>query len=114
MFNRELKFTEQEEQYIDVVEKLIDNSTTKIHIQFLTVGRNCLVSNEEHHFKILLDQVGITLQNGVFSLKNRLREKFLEYLKEMVVEKNNSDIEGLIGDITSRETELIKNMQNIL
>ena len=28
--------------------------------------------------------------------------------------KNNSDIEGLIGDITSRETELIKNMQNIL
>ena len=114
MFNRELKFTEQEEQYIDVVEKLINNPTTKIHIQFLSVGRNCLISNEEHHFKILLDQVGITLQNGVFSIKSRLREKFLEHLKELVVQKNNEDIEELIEDISSREIELINNMKNTL
>jgi hypothetical protein len=114
LFNLELKLTEQEEKLEGIVIKLLNASATTKNLKVLSTDTICLLKNDEKHFTVLVDSVGIAIQNTTYSTRYRLRDKFLSHLKDMIIEKVNEETDKYISEIYSKETNLLDNINKIL
>lgn len=115
MFNREIKLTKEEQQYENIVVKLLNHKETKIYLKVELGGETkCLLKNEEKHFKVLIDSVGITIQNTTFSTKNRLKDKVINKLVNLALKKNNEQTENELKEMSEKEERLLDNINSVL
>ena len=65
--------TEQEQQFIDIVNKLLEHPKTSLRMTPLT--DKYFIINEQKHYYILLKDTGIQLTNSKFSFTKSLHPK---------------------------------------
>lgn len=114
IFNKKLELTEQEKTYESVINKLISAKETKKQIKLTQTETKCILKNEEKHFTVLVDSVGITIQNTTFSTKDRLRDKVSEYFKKLIIDAINKDTDTTLLEMSEKEGNLISNINNLL
>ena len=75
MFKRFFKYTptHQEQQFIDIVDKLLAHPKTSLRMTPLT--DKYFLINEQKHYYVLLKQNGIQITNSKFSFAKSLHEK---------------------------------------
>jgi hypothetical protein len=79
--------TEQEQQFIDIVAKLLEHPKTSLRMTPLT--DKYFIINEQKHYYILLKNDGIQITNGKFSFNKSLHPKAYS----MVIENIHNHIE---------------------
>ena len=114
LFKKKLELTEEEKSFENVVLKLLLAEKTIKQLKLLTTSTTCLLINNEKHFKVKVDEVGILIQNSTFSTKERLREKFTQHLKNLIIDKINEETDETLSEMDNKEKKLIENINNIL
>ncbi len=114
IFTKKLQLTEEEKQYESVILKLLAHEKTEKKVKITTSDTICLLINEEKHFRVKVDNVGILIQNTTFSTKERLRDKVCSHLKSLVVESMNKDTEKELLEMTNKEKHLIESINKLL
>lgn len=97
--------TEQEQQLIDIVSKLLSHPKTSLRMTPLS--NRYFLLNEKKHYYVLLKEQGIQLTNSHFSFTKSLSPKAYE----VIIDNINSHIET---DRQLLEERLFKNETQIL
>ena len=89
MFKRFFKYTptQQEQQFIDIVDKLLLHPKTSLRMTPLT--DKYFLINEQKHYYVLLKENGIQITNSKFSFAKSLNPKAYD----MIIETIHSHIE---------------------
>ena len=89
MFKRFFKYTptQQEQQFIDIVDKLLLHPKTSLRMTPLT--DKYFLINEQKHYYVLLKENGIQITNSKFSFAKSLHPKAYD----MIIETIHSHIE---------------------
>ena len=107
MFNKFFKYTPtaQEQQFIDIVAKLLEHPKTSLRMTPRT--DKYFLINEQKHYYVLLQNTGIQLTNTKFSFCKSLHPKAYD----MVIENIHTHIEA---NRQALEDKLFKNETNML
>lgn len=107
IFKKLFKYTptEQEQQFIDIVAKLLEHPKTSLRMTPLT--DKYFLINEQKHYYILLQNTGIQLTNTKFSFCKSLHPKAYD----MVIENIHTHMEI---NRQALEEKLFKNETNML
>ena len=107
MFKKFFKYTPtlQEQQFIDIVAKLLEHPKTSLRMTPLT--DKYFLINEQKHYYVLLQNTGIQLTNTKFSFCKSLHPKAYD----MVIENIHTHIEA---NRQALEDKLFKNETNML
>lgn len=114
IFSKELKLTEAEKQYESVILKLLAHEKTEKKVKITLSDTICLLINEEKHFRVKVDNVGILIQNTTFSTKERHRDKVCSHLKSLIINSMNEDTEKELKEMDNKEKHLIESINNLL
>lgn len=114
IFNKKLELDYKEKQFESVVISLLSAKGTKKQLKIITGETTCLLINDEKHFKVKVDNVGIQIQNTTFSMKERLREKFITHLKDLIINKVNQETDETLIEMDLKGQNLIENINNLL
>jgi hypothetical protein len=96
MFKRFFKYTptHQEQQFIDIVDKLLAHPKTSLRMTPLT--DKYFLINEQKHYYVLLKQNGIQITNSKFSFAKYLHEKAYDKIIKNIhthIEENRQILE---------------------
>jgi len=96
MFKRFFKYTptHQEQQFIDIVDKLLAHPKTSLRMTPLT--DKYFLINEQKHYYVLLKQNGIQITNSKFSFAKSLHEKAYDMIIKNIhthMEENRQTLE---------------------
>lgn len=107
MFSKLFKYkpTEQEQQFIEIVAKLLEHPKTSLRMTPLT--NKYFLINEQKHYYILLKDSGIQITNSKFSFAKSLHPKAYD----MIIENIHNHIEA---NRQALEEKLFKNEINML
>jgi len=107
MFKKYFKYTptSQEQQFIDIVNKLLEHPKTSLRMTPLT--DKYFLINEQKHYYVLLQNTGIQLTNTKFSFCKSLHPKAYD----MVIENIHTYIEA---NRQALEDKLFRNETNML
>ena len=107
MFKRFFKYTPtaQEQQFIDIIAKLLDHPKTSLRMTPLT--NKYFLINEQKHYYILLKDSGVQITNTKFSFAKSIHPKAYD----MIIENIHTHIED---NRQALEEKLFKNETNML
>ena len=107
MFKRFFKYTPtaQEQQFIDIIAKLLDHPKTSLRMTPLT--DKYFLINEQKHYYILLKDSGVQITNTKFSFAKSIHPKAYD----MIIENIHTHIED---NRQALEEKLFKNETNML
>ena len=88
-FRNKLVLTEKEQQFENCILKLLAQEKTKKKVNQTVY----ILSNEEKHILIKVDDKGIILQNTIYSTKEVLNDKVIAHFKNIIDKNINQDIE---------------------
>ena len=114
MFKKFFKYTPtpQEQQFIDIVAKLLDHPKTSLKMTPLT--DKYFLINEQKHYYVLLQNSGVQLTNSKFSFCKSLHPKAYD----MVVKNIHAHIEvnrqALEDKLFINETKMLDTVLNTL
>ena len=96
MFKKFFKYTPtpQEQQFIDIVAKLLEHPKTSLKMTPLT--DKYFLINEQKHYYVLLKQNGIQITNSKFSFAKSLHEKAYDKIIKNIhthMEENRQTLE---------------------
>jgi hypothetical protein len=96
MFKKFFKYTptHQEQQFIDIVDKLLAHPKTSLRMTPLT--DKYFLINEQKHYYVLLKQNGIQITNSKFSFAKSLHEKAYDKIIKNIhthMEENRQTLE---------------------
>ena len=111
MFKKLFKYTptEQEQQFIDIVAKLLDHPKTSLKMTPLT--NKYFLINEQKHYYVLLKDSGIQVTNSKFSFAKPLHPKAYDMIIDNIhshIEANRQELEDRLfnKEVTMLETVL--------
>lgn len=111
MFKKLFKYkpTEQEQQFIDIVAKLLDHPKTSLKMTPLT--NKYFLINEQKHYYVLLKDSGIQVTNSKFSFAKSLHPKAYDMIIDNIhshIEANRQELEDKLfnKEVTMLETVL--------
>lgn len=113
-FKKKLELDEKEKQFESVINSLLVQKETKKQIKLTTTETTCLLVNDEKHFKVKVDNNGIIVQNTTFATKERLRDKVIDYFKNLILNKMNEETEVTLKEMDLKEQNLIGNINKLL
>ena len=107
MFKRFFKYTPptQEQQFIDIIVKLLDHPKTSLRMTPLT--NKYFLINEQKHYYVLVKDSGIQLSNSKFSFAKSIHPKAYD----MIINTIHTHIED---NRQALEEKLFKNETNML
>ena len=114
LFSKKFELTEIEQQYESIIVKLLLLEKTKKEVKITLLDSTYILSNEDKHLKVKIDSTGITLQNSTFATKERLRDKVVEHLRHLILEKINQDTDRTLLEMGEKEKNLLENINNLL
>jgi hypothetical protein len=96
MFKRFFKYTptQQEQQFIDIVTKLLDHPKTSLRMTPLS--NKYFLINEQKHYYVLLKENGIQITNSKFSFAKSLHPKAYDMIINTIhthIEENRQALE---------------------
>jgi hypothetical protein len=89
--------TEQEQQFIDVINELLENKGTIL--KMTPVSNKYFIINEEKHYYILLKECGIQITNTKFSISKILNSKAYDIIIKNIhshIEKDRQNLENIL------------------
>ena len=107
MFKRFFKYTptHQEQQFIDIITKLLNHSNTSLRMTPLT--NKYFLINEQKHYYVLLKDSGVQITNSKFSFAKSIHPKAYD----IIIENIHTHIED---NRQALEEKLFKNETNML
>ena len=114
MFKRFFKYTPttQEQQFIDIVNKLLLHPKTSLRMTPLT--DKYFLINEQKHYYILLRDSGIQLTNSKFSFSKSLHPKAYELIINNIHAHLENDRQILENKLFVNETNMLNTVLNNL
>ena len=114
MFKNFFKYTPtpQEQQFIDIVSKLLDHPKTSLRMTPLT--DKYFLINEQKHYYVLLQNTGIQLTNTKFSFCKSLHPKAYEMVIENIHTHMESNRQALEEKLFKNETTMLDSVLNNL
>lgn len=114
MFKKFFKYTPtlQEQQFIDIVAKLLDHPKTSLKMTPLT--DKYFLINEQKHYYILLRDSGIQLTNSKFSFSKSLHPKAYELIINNIHAHLENDRQILENKLFVNETNMLDTVLNNL
>lgn len=106
------KLTEQEQLYIDVIEKMICRQDCTIEIN--PQDFSYLISLESEAYYISIDSVGIQISNHAFLILRRFEPHVLDEAKEVVKIEATKRREKKKADIFENENNLLTKIKDSL
>ena len=107
IFKKLFKYTPtpQEQQFIDIIAKLLDHPKTSLRMTPLT--NKYFLINEQKHYYVLLKDSGVQITNSKFSFAKSIHPKAYD----MIIENIHTHIED---NRQALEEKLFKNETNML
>ena len=110
MFSRLFKHTptDQEQQFIDIVDKLLKHPDTTIKMTPLT--DKYFLSNDKNHYYALIKENGIQVTNTKFSFAKNLHHKTYNIMVNKIHDVMEADRQKFENQIFQNETEMLNNV----
>ena len=107
IFKRFFKYTptSQEQQFIDIVAKLLEHPKTSLKMTPLT--DKYFLINEQKHYYVLLKQNGIQITNSKFSFAKSLHEKAYEKIIKNIHAHREENRQILEDKLFVNETNML-------
>jgi hypothetical protein len=114
MFKRFFKYTptHQEQQFIDIVDKLLAHPKTSLRMTPLT--DKYFLINEQKHYYVLLKQNGIQITNSKFSFAKSLHEKAYDKIIKNIHTHMEENRQTLENKLFKNETDTLDAVLNSL
>lgn len=114
MFKKFFKYTPtlQEQQFIDIVDKLLAHPKTSLRMTPLT--DKYFLINEQKHYYVLLKENGIQLTNTKFSFSKSLHPKAYELIINNIHTHLENDRQILENKLFVNETNMLDTVLNNL
>jgi hypothetical protein len=114
IFKKFFKYTptSQEQQFIDIVAKLLEHPKTSLKMTPLT--DKYFLINEQKHYYILLRDSGIQLTNSKFSFSKSLHPKAYEVIINNIHAHLENDRQILENKLFVNETNMLDTVLNNL
>jgi len=114
MFKRFFKYTptSQEQQFIDIVSKLLEHPKTSLRMTPLT--DKYFLINEQKHYYVLLQNTGIQLTNTKFSFCKSLHPKAYDMVIENIHTHIEANRQSLEDKLFRNETTMLDTVLNTL
>jgi hypothetical protein len=114
MFKRFFKYTptHQEQQFIDIVDKLLAHPKTSLRMTPLT--DKYFLINEQKHYYVLLKQNGIQITNSKFSFAKSLHEKAYDMIIKNIHTHMEENRQILEDKLFKNETDTLDAVLNNL
>jgi hypothetical protein len=114
MFKRLFKYTptSQEQQFIDIVAKLLEHPKTSLRMTPLS--NKYFLINEQKHYYILLKDSGIQLTNTKFSFAKSIHPKAYDKIIETIHAHIETDRQALEEKLFKNETQMLDQVRTKL
>lgn len=106
------KLTEQEQLYVDVIQKMVTRQDCIIEIK--PDDMSYLISLESESYYISIDSVGIQISNHAFLILRRFEDYVLNEVKEVVKVEATKRREKKKADIFENENNLLIKIKDSL
>ena len=108
MFKKFFKYTPtpQEQQFIDIVAKLLEHPKTSLRMTPLT--DKYFLINEQKHYYVLLQNTGIQLTNSKFSFCKSLHPKAYDMVIENIHTHIEANRQALEDKLFTKETTMLE------
>jgi hypothetical protein len=100
--------TQQEQQFIDIVDGLLKNPDTKIKVAPLK--NDYILSNDKNHYYALIKENGIQVTNTKFSFAKTLHHKTFKIIVDNINAVIDLEMEAYETKIFQNETEVLNNV----
>lgn len=97
--------TQQEQQFIDIVNKLLQHPKTSLRMTPLT--DKYFLINEQKHYYVLLKQNGIQITNSKFSFAKSLHPKAYDIIISMIHDNMEKSRQTLEDRLFKNETDTL-------
>lgn len=104
--------TQQEQQFIDIVTKLLAHPKTSLRMTPLT--DKYFLINEQKHYYVLLKQNGIQITNSKFSFAKSLHPKAYDMIINSINAQMEEDRQVLEDKLFVKETSMLEKVLNSL
>ena len=114
MFKNLFKYTptQQEQQFIDIVTKLLDHPKTSLRMTPLT--NKYFLINEQKHYYVLLKENGIQITNSKFSFAKSIHPKAYDMIIETIHTHMEENRQTLENKLFKNETDTLDAVLNSL
>jgi hypothetical protein len=114
MFKRFFKYTptQQEQQFIDIVSKLLEHPKTSLRMTPLT--DKYFLINEQKHYYVLLKDNGIQITNSKFSFAKSLHPKAYDMIINTIHAHIEENRQALEDRLFKNETDTLNAVLNNL
>jgi hypothetical protein len=114
IFKRFFKYTPtpHEQQFIDIVNKLLQHPKTSLRMTPLT--DKYFLINEQKHYYVLLKQNGIQITNSKFSFAKSLHEKAYDIIINNIHAHIEENRQALEDKLFVNETNMLNTVLNTL
>jgi len=114
MFKRFFKYTptSQEQQFIDIINKLLLHPKTSLRMTPLT--DKYFLINEQKHYYVLLKQTGIQIANSKFSFAKSIHPKAYDMIIETIHTHMEENRQTLENKLFKNETDTLDAVLNSL
>ena len=112
MWNRKPKFSEQEQEIINLIELLANHSGTKVEVELDDL--TFYLDNQSLHYSAVVDGKGIKITNSSFSVHKHFRDKVLAVSKSFARKRITEEVQKTKDSINAREKEMFNKMQESL
>lgn len=114
MFKRFFKYipTDQEQQFINIVEQLLEHPKTSLKMTPLT--DKYFIINEPKHYYVLVKENGIQLTNSKFSFAKSLHPKAYNMIIDMLNDYMETNRQLLEEKLFVNETKMLTSVMNSL
>jgi hypothetical protein len=114
MFGKIFKYTptEQEQQFIDIVDQLLEHPKTSLKMTPLT--DKYFLINESNHYYVLVKEHGIQITNSKFSFSKSLHPKAYKIIVDRIHDYMEVNRQALEERLFINETRMLDSVLNIL
>ena len=114
MFKRFFKYTPttQEQQFIDIIVKLLDHPKTSLRMTPLT--NKYFLINEQKHYYVLLKENGIQITNSKFSFAKSIHPKTYDMIISNIHTHMEENRQALEDKLFKNETDTLDAVLNSL
>ena len=106
------KPTPQEQQFIDIVTKLLEHPKTSLRMTPLT--DKYFLINEQKHYYVLLKENGIQITNSKFSFAKSIHPKAYDVIISMIHDNMETSRQALEDKLFKNETDTLDAVLNNL
>jgi len=100
--------TDQEQQFIDIVEGLLKHPDTKVKVS--PIDKHYILSNERNHYYALIKENGIQVTNTKFSFAKNLHPKTFKIIVDKINDVIDIQMEAYEAKMFQNETEVLNNV----